>query len=266
MPRSRSATSIVSRGYGLANGIVPSTAPLLANVFSQPDDELYLYEDFRYGFECQEIAGAGGNTVDPINTAAWRLFAVDAGGDNGHTMLLVDNDTSAALYTATNDADNDENAIQLSYEPLTGNNEWACEAKLKVNSAATCALFFGWHNFKAAGTIAQTAGLGGAVSGFHIADGASSTAIVATSDNGTSTTTSTGVSLADDTDITLGLHHTSTGGTKFYVNGALKATHTAAQSTLAGLYAAPTIALANASAAASNMTVEYMAFYAKSQS
>ena len=264
MPRQAFAGTVPGT-RGLANGLVPSTGPTLRKAFSTPDPDFYVFEDFRYGFSFQEIAGTAGQTTDPINAAPWRMFSVDGGGDNAHTCLLLDNQTTAQLYTATNDADNDENAFQYAYEPLTGDGRWAAEAKLKVNDADTCALFFGFHNYKAAGTIAQTAALGGAVSGFHVADGASSVAIVATSDNGTKTDTSlsgtTGGSLADDTFVTLSLYHDSINGTKFYVNGALAATHTAGQSTLGGLYAAPTLCLANASAAASNMTVEHMGFW-----
>ena len=243
---------------GLANGLIPTDAPLLREAFDRPSDDLLIFEDFRGGFSCGEIAGATGATTGEIGSHPWRMTVVDGGGDDGHSLFVTD---VAELYILTNDADNDENAIQYCYEPLTGNGRWACEARIKVNTAATCALFFGFHNYKAAGTIAQTAGLGGSASGFHMVDGAAAVDIIASSDNGTPTTTDTGTNLADDTYVTLSLFHDNKNGTKFYVNGTLAATHTPSQTDLGTTDAAPTIAFANASAAASNCSVDYMAFW-----
>lgn len=247
---------------GLRTGNIPTEAPLLREAFDVPADGLYIYEDFRYGFSAREIDGTSGATTDPIASAPWRATFVDTDGDNAHVLLVND---SGQLQCVTNNNASDENAIQWCYEPVTGHVTWACEAKLKVDVAATCRLFFGFHNYKSGGTIAQTAGLGGSVSGFHVADGSASTAIVASSDNGTSTTTSlsgtTGGSLTNDTFVTLSLYHDNKDGTKFYVDGVLAATHTPSETDLGTTDAAPTLAIANTSGATSTATVEYMAFY-----
>lgn len=251
----------ISDVRGLANGLTISGEPKLREAFpSIPATDFRVYEDFRYGFSIREDPAAG----DPIACHPWRLTVVDGGTDNAHGLQMVDSKTDAQLYIATNDADNDENAIQYSYEPLTGGKKFAAEAKLKVNDISTAALFFGFHNFKAAGTIAQTAALGGVASGFHVPDGASAVILKASSDNGTLTQTdldgTTGGTMTDDTFVTLSLFNNGD-TTKFYVDGALAATHTFAESAVGSLTAAPTLCLANASAAASNMTVAYMGFW-----
>lgn len=251
----------ISDVRGLANGLTISGEPKLREAFpSIPATDFRVYEDFRYGFSVREDSAGG----DPIACHPWRLAVFDGDNDNGHSLSMKDNATDAQLYIVTNDKDNDENAIQYSYEPLGGGKKFAAEAKLKVNDVGTAALFFGFHNFKAAGTIAQTAVLGGAVSGFHIPDGATAEVLKASSDNGTLTQTdldgTTGGTMTDDTYVTLSLFNNGD-TTKFYVDGALAATHTFAQSDLTGLTAAPTICIANASGVASNMTVDYMGFW-----
>lgn len=243
---------------GLANGLIPTSAPLLREAFDRPSGDLLIFEDFRNGFSCGEIDGATGATTGEIGSHPWRMTVVDGDGDDDHALYVTD---LGELRVLVNNKDNDECAIQWCYEPLTGHGRWACEAKLKLDVAATAALFFGFHNYKAAGTIAQTSGLGGAVSGFHMANGVAAVDIVATSDNGTSTTTDTGTDFADDTYVTLSLFHDNKDGTKFYVNGTLAATHTPSQAELGTGDAAPTLAVASATGAVTNCLVDYMAFW-----
>jgi hypothetical protein len=258
MERIFTPTKPVKDARGLANGLIPSEAPLLRAAFDRPADDLHVLEDFRYGFSCGEIAGATGATTGEIGSHPWRMTVTDGANDDGHALFVTD---VAELYILTNDADNDENAIQFCYEPLTGSGKWACEARLKISDVDKSAFFFGFHNYKAAGTIAQTAALGASVSGFGVADGATGLSIIASSDNGTLTQTDTGTDVADDTYVTLSLFHDNVNGTKFYVDGALAVTHTPGTTDLGTTDAAPTIALANSAAQANNMSVDYMAFW-----
>ena len=251
----------VSDVRGLANGLTISGEPLLREAFpSIPATDFRVYEDFRYGFSVREDSAGG----DPVACHPWRLAVLDGDNDNAHSLSLKDNATDAQLYIVTNNKDNDENAIQYSYEPLTGGKKFGAEVKLKVSDISASALFFGFHNFKAAGTIAQTAVLGGVASGFHVPDGATGVILKASSDNGTLTQTdldgTTGGTMTDDTFVTLSLFNNGD-TTKFYVDGTLAATHTFAQTNVGTLTASPTIALATSGAAATNMTVAYMGFW-----
>lgn len=196
--------------------------------------------------------GATSQFSETADAGDWLVTVVDAGSDNGET--IVASDTENAIVFTTNDADNDGLNIQHNGEPFSFASGTSCYfgIDVKANDASTLDWFFGL-------AISDTTVLAATTdrAGFSVPAGDSSQAIKYLCEkNSTETNGETGTTMADDTWYRLEMYHDGSGNVRFAVDGEIVATVTTNVPDDERM--SPTLAIRNASAAASVVSVRNM--------
>lgn len=182
--------------------------------------------------------------------ADWVITTTEAGAGNA-TEALAGDELNGALLITNDDADNDLDSLQHTQEVwklASGKRLWM-ELKLKVNDADQVDEFWGLCVTDTTPLVATDR------IGFQITDGDASIDAISEKDS-TETNTDTGADAADDTYVTLGIHWDGQSKAEFYVNRALKATHTTNIPDDENLCV--TLHHQNGEAAAQTLTVDYI--------
>lgn len=234
-------------------------SPILAALMN-PEYLLYR-EHFHAGGYSRDLALA--SESDPsarfsevADAGEWLVTNVDGGADNGETIVVSDTLHGGYLEITTNDADDDLVSMQkngLCVTPQAGKDIWF-ETKFRVNDSDTADWFIG--------LAAATTGVLAAVTnvlGFIVAAGDSSEVINIVGDKATAEdANSTGVSIANTTDVTMGFYVNGVTSVTCWANNAIVTAAAIATANIPIVALSPIIECRNASAAASVFSVDYM--------
>ncbi|MCW5776531.1 MAG: hypothetical protein KIS87_08845 [Phycisphaeraceae bacterium] len=160
------------------------------------------------------------------DTGTWLVTVVDGGGDNGEIVRVRDHATGGRiLEVVTNDADNDYLNVQRNglFYYLGGGAAFYMEFEVAVADADKTDWFVGL-------AAADTDILGGVTDRIGFEVNASSTAQLIkcmTEKDSTETSTTTGVTVTDGAFFKCAVWSDGKGTVRFYINGALVASHTA---------------------------------------
>jgi len=162
---------------------------------------------------------AGGKFSEVIDASEWHVTNIDGGGDNGETILIADA-RNGVLAITTNDANDDAVTVQKNGESIgiAAGKDFVFEAKIKLSDVDKADLMIGL-------CITDTTLLPGITDGlyFRIADGTASRELIAVAEkDSVETTLSTGVSLVDDTFVTVRFEVFGSDRAVVYVNGVNK--------------------------------------------
>ena len=194
-----------------------------------------FFDDFTdgWGFE-QGDADNTGKFSETANLGQWLVTVVDSGGDNGDIIVCSDAAPGGWLTITTNDAALDSNILQLNGEAfkLQAGKQTIMEARLKLSTVDT-----DWFVGLAATLVTAESdnpdfvGVGNtdATADIHAVTGqnAASGEIADIADRSGYTATDTGSNWVADTFVTLRFEADGVSSVRCYVDGALKATHTA---------------------------------------
>jgi hypothetical protein len=222
---------------------------------------LLYFDDFLVGpgytANNATVASAQGKFSELADMGEWLVTVVDGGADNGETIGLLDSQTGGQVQFVTNDADNDSLNMQLNGEgwKLHASDRLLFEIRLHFTDVSEIDWFVGLSITDTA--LLPTSGtdyLATDLLGFGCHDSTGDIDAVNSKDS-TETITDTTSNLADGTFVVLRVEATTTEAT-FYVDGALKATHTT--NIPDDEHMTPTMEFRNDGAAAQTVTVDYI--------
>jgi len=218
---------------------------------------IVLFDDFLDGRSHTpnnaSIASGQGKFSELANLGDWLVTLVDGGGDNGEVIRVADDGVGGHLTLTTNDADDDSIEIQMNGEAwqAASGKTLIFEARIKGADVSEFDWFVG---LSITDTTVMTAASDRI--GFECPDSTGDIDAISEKDS-TQTTTDSAKDLADDTFVVLRFEVHGTSKVKYYVDGALVATHSS--TTLPEDEAlTPTICVRNDGAAANTMTVDYV--------
>lgn len=179
--------------------------------------------------------------------ADWVVTETQAGA----TQAIAADVVGGALALVNSAADDDVNQLQSAEEwfKLTVGKQAWFECKFKVSDATQSDLYVGFATTDTTIIAGTTDSVG-----FRKSDG--STTLQSLTEDNTTETANTAVTMADDTYVTVGFHWDGKSLVRFYVNRGLVATHSTNIETTNKL--ALTLCLQNGEAAAKTLTVDYV--------
>ena len=212
------------------------------------------FDDFTDGWGSEaNDADNTGKFSETANLGQWLVTVVDDNPDNGEVVAVADDAVGGQLTLTTNDADNDALNLQINGEAwqAASGKTLIFEIRMKGTDVSEFDWFVGL-------AVADTDVLGGVTDriGFECPDSTGDIDAVCEKDS-TQTSTDSGKDLADATFVVLRFEVHGTSKVKYYVDGALVATH-ASTNLPEDEALTPTICVRNDGAAANTMTVDYV--------
>lgn len=235
-------------------------SPILA-ALCNPGEYLFYREEFHAGGYSRDLAL--GSESDPsakfsevADAGEWLVTNVDTGGDNAETIVVSDTLHGGYLELTTNDADNDLISMQkngLCVTPQAGKDIWY-EMKLRVADSNTDDWFVGLAK-ATTGVLAAVTD----VIGFGVVASDSSEVINIIGDKATAEdANSTGVTIANAVDVTLGFYINGITSVTCWANNALISAAEIVTANIPIVALSPIIEVRNATTVASVLSIDYI--------
>lgn len=240
-------------------------SPMLAALMN-PGEYLLYHDHFHSAGYSMDLALA--SESDPsarfsevADAGEWLVTVIDGDSDAGETIVVADDKLGGWLALTTNDKDNDSLSLQKNGEcvkPQAGKDIWF-ETKIELNDADTADWFIGLGK-ATTGVLAAVTD----VIGFIVPAGDSAQVIQFVGDKNTAEdANSTGVSIANTTEVTLAFYVSGVTSVTCWVNNTIIAAGALATANIPIVALSPIIEVRNASAAASILQVDHITMLAE---